>query len=317
MRCVRGVEFHTGSREERIPGFCEEFPYIASRAELDRYFGRFVPWHWHKAVELFYMESGALEYDTPGGRRLFGKGSGGLVNSNVLHMTRPVAGGEENIQLLHMFDPSLIAGQQGGRIDRNYVMPLVAAPQIEILALDPKDPEQAETLRLIRRAFEIPGDAFGSEMQVRRALSEIWLRLFQQARPLLAAEKKPDKNSDKVKALMIYVHEHYPERFSISELAAAAFLSERECFRVFHDCLHTSPMEYVKHYRLRAACRMLAQGKEPITEICHACGLGSSSYFGKIFRECMNCTPSEYRRRWQDRDKSWQGPHSPSWDAAL
>ena len=38
-------------------------------------------------------------------------------------------------------------------------------------------------------------------------------------------------------------------------------------------------------YRLQAACQMLAKGQEAVTVISHECGLGSSSYFGKVFRE--------------------------------
>lgn len=53
MKITRGLQFYTGSREEKIEGFTEEFPYIASRAELNAYQESFVPWHWHKAVELF------------------------------------------------------------------------------------------------------------------------------------------------------------------------------------------------------------------------------------------------------------------------
>lgn len=67
MKITRGLQFYTGSREEKIEGFTEEFPYIASRAELNAYQESFVPWHWHKAVELFYIESGTLTYHTPGG----------------------------------------------------------------------------------------------------------------------------------------------------------------------------------------------------------------------------------------------------------
>ena len=48
--------------------FSADFPYIATRAELDKYTEPFVPWHWHSSVELFYMESGALEYTTPNGK---------------------------------------------------------------------------------------------------------------------------------------------------------------------------------------------------------------------------------------------------------
>ena len=303
MKNIHSIAFYTGSKEEFLPDFANDFPYIASRAELDKYIGRCVPWHWHRTVELFYMESGSLEYRTPGGKMLFPAGSGGLVNSNVLHMTRPMSRTEPNVQLLHIFDVALLAGEQGSRIEQKYITPVTAAPQIEIIPLFPENAQEEKALRLILEAFRISGDAFGYEMKLREALSEIWLILFELSRPLREKPKVPDKNNDKIKLMMIYIHEHYQEKISIPELAAAAYLSERECFRVFHDCLHMTPMEYIRSYRLQAACRMLARGQEPVTAVSHACGLGSSSYFGKIFREYARCTPSEYRRKWQNCDR--------------
>ena len=103
MKNIHSITFYTGSKEELLPDFANDFPYIASRAELDKYIEHYVPWHWHKAVEFFYTESGSLEYYTPKGKQLFPAGSGGMVNSNILHMTRPVAQTEKNVQLLHIF----------------------------------------------------------------------------------------------------------------------------------------------------------------------------------------------------------------------
>ena len=72
MKVIRKVELKPGSYEEELPGISAEFPYIASYVELDKCAGRQSPWHWHKEVELFYMEQGSLEYDTPQGRTVFG-----------------------------------------------------------------------------------------------------------------------------------------------------------------------------------------------------------------------------------------------------
>ena len=58
-----------------------------------------------------------------------------------------------------------------------------------------------------------------------------------------------------------------------------------------------TPMQYIQNYRLQMACQMLGETRASVTEISHACGLGSSSYFGKVFREYMKCTPVEYRKR--------------------
>ena len=306
MKRIRGIEFHAGSREELLPGFAPDFPYIASWVEIDRYPKRFVPWHWHSAVELFYMENGELEYSTPQGKMVFPQGSGGFINSNVLHMTRPLGRAGENVQLVHLFDPSLIAGVQGSRIGQKYVLPLTAAQQVKQIPLYPDEPRQAALLEQIRAAFYLPEQETGYELRLRSALSEIWLGMFELARPQLEKPAGPARSSEKIKELLIYIHEHYAEKVSVPELAAAAYLSERECFRLFHDCLHTTPAEYIKSYRLQIACQMLAEGKASMTEIGRACGLGSSSYFGKLFREAIGCTPSAYRRTWQDRDKTGQ-----------
>ena len=302
MKDISSIEFHMGSKEERLPDFSSQFPYIASRTDLDKHMGRFVPWHWHKAVELFYVESGMLEYCIPAGKITFPEGSGGMVNSNVLHMTRAQTKTKGNIQVLHIFDPSFIAGEQGSRIEQEYVMPIVAASQLEIIQLHPEQPEQAKILNLIRNSFHLSVKDIGYEIKLREALSEIWLQLFIHTRSIREGKPEYGKTNDKIKMMMIYVHEHFWEKISVKELAAAAFISERECFRIFQDCLHMSPVEYMKSYRLQIACQMLAKGRETITSISHACGLGSSSYFGKLFREKVGCTPLEYRRKWQDSD---------------
>lgn len=303
MKTIRGIEFHTGSREEQLPDFFTDFPYIASCVELDHYMGHFVPWHWHKSVELFYMESGTLEYYTPKGKILFPEGSGGMINSNVLHMTRPQSEHIKTVQWIHIFDPSLIAGEHGSRIEQTYIMPIITAPLLEIIALYPEQPSHKKILDMIQRAFQLSGQELGYEIKLRGILSELWLALFELSLPVLKETGTYDKTNEKIKLMMVYIHEHFSEKIAIPELAAAAYLSERECFRVFHDCLHTTPVGYIKSYRLQMACQMLAAGQEPITSISHACGLGSSSYFGKVFRDHVGCTPLDYRRKWQDCDR--------------
>ena len=89
MKIVRGIDFIEGSREEELPNFESNFPYIASRVELNQYAEDSIPWHWHKSVEVFYVEQGKIEYRTPNGHYIFPQGSGGMVNSNVLHTTKP------------------------------------------------------------------------------------------------------------------------------------------------------------------------------------------------------------------------------------
>ena len=161
-------------------------------------------------------------------------------------------------------------------------------------------------LKILRDSFELSDKDFAYEVKLRAALSDIWCGLFTLAAPLLKAKTGYDKANDKIKLMMVYIHEHYTEKISVSDIASAGFISVRECFRVFQNCLHVTPAEYLKTYRLQNACQLLAGTPEPVTFIGQACGLGSSSYFGKVFREFTGYTPLEYRRKWQDCDINWQ-----------
>ena len=301
------IEYREGSKEEILPDFMPDFPYISSYMEFDiQKAGRFVPWHWHKEVELFYVESGVVEYYIPKGKVVFPAGSGGMVNSNVLHMTKSKDSAANTIQLNHIFDVSLIGGSQGSRIEKKFILPLTTASHIGIISLDPNQQEQDAILKDIRKSFQISSGEYAYEIKLRSALSDIWARIFALSYPLLKEGRDTDKTDDKLKLMIIYIQEHFWDKVSVKDIASAAFISERECYRTFSECLHTTPLGYLRNYRLQQACRMLTQGQDAVTAVSHACGLGSSSYFGSVFKENFGCSPMEYRKRWQNHDITGQ-----------
>lgn len=305
MREVKGVNLYAGRQEENLPDFRPSFPYIGTYIEYDATQRVFAPWHWHKAIEVFYIQSGQLEYHTPGGTMVFSQGAGGMINSNVLHSTKSLA--DHTVPMLHIFDVDLITGGQGSLIEEKYILPVTAQSGMEIIPFYPQNPGQKEILDIICKAFSLEEGKPGYEIRLRNLLSEAWMMVLEQITAQSASKeflgiKSNNKNSDKIKMLMVYVREHYGEKITIADMASATFLSQRECFRIFQDCLHTTPMDYVKKYRIQMACRMLADCRESVTNISQACGLGASSYFGKVFKDCMGCTPMEYRQKWQDRD---------------
>ncbi|MPN13731.1 hypothetical protein SDC9_161055 [bioreactor metagenome] len=137
-----------------------------------------MPWHWHKELELFYVESGSLEYTTPGGKIMFPAGSGGLVNANVLHTTSPCPGAGKTVQLLYLFDPSLIAGAPGGRIERQYVTPLISNTAAALLVLRPDCPAHTKALQQLSRSFCLNQTGTAYELQLRSVLSALWVTLL-------------------------------------------------------------------------------------------------------------------------------------------
>ena len=297
MKLVQDIEIDASSKEEQIPGLTSEFPYMASCAKLDRQLYPGAPWHWHRAVELFYIQSGSLDYTTPHGKWVFPAGSGGLVNTNVLHASQLSSPDGSCIQLLHLFDPVFLTGDFGNRLAEKYILPLTSA-NWEMIPLYPEDPDRQLILTKIRNAFAFDPNVWGYEFQLRESLTDIWLKLFALAQPDTSRHSEHNRSDALMKALMVYVHENYSQPLSVDQLADSVHISKRSCFRIFQDHLHMTPVEYIREYRLQRACQMLKRCDLPITQIAYASGLGSSSYFGKLFRERFGCTPAQYRKKW-------------------
>lgn len=297
MEEVRTIRLNGVTRQEDLPDFTADFPYRFSRSDPGAFPGGKVPWHWHPALELFYVRSGTLVYETPAGIRTFRAGSGGMVNGNILHSTYAPSGTPVD-QWLHLFEPSLLGGRIGSRIEQKYLMPITADASLELLSFSPEEPQQARILEKLRASFELPRNAFGYELRLRAALSDLWLDIL----ALPRTEKAVRTGSDETcKAMMAFIHEHASEQLHVGQIAAAGCCSEREAYRTFQTCLHTTPLNYLQSFRLQNACEALAFSRKSVTEIAADCGFSSLSYFGKVFRRTFGDTPAAYRAKWQDR----------------
>ena len=297
MLHVTTIDLNPDSREEYLPGYTPRFPHIASCVQGAHYLTGKAPWHWHESVELFYVRKGAILYRTPHCEHVMRAGSGGMVNSNVLHSTQ-ILKPEADLELvLHLFSPALVAGVPGGTVEERYVRPLVQDKARELILLNPAD---TETLSLLRQSFDLDEDAYGYELRLQAMLSAIWCRLAEQTYPQPSAEEQAaNATQQKLKQMMVYINTHYAEKITVPMLAAAAFCSERECYRAFQSCLHTSPTDYIRTVRLQSACKLLLETDRTVTDIAQSCGFGSSSYFGMQLHAETGCTPTQYRTKWR------------------
>lgn len=57
-----------------------------------------------------------------------------------------------------------------------------------------------------------------------------------------------------------------------------------------------TPFDYLLKYRISKSLDALTNTTDSISAIALNCGFSSISYYGKIFKKYMNCTPSEYRK---------------------
>jgi len=84
---------------------------------------------------------------------------------------------------------------------------------------------------------------------------------------------------------------------NFSDVARAAFVSERTLSRRFTEEFKMGWSEFVQRARVIAATERLVMSEEKIVQIAHETGFSSASSFGQTFRQMMGETPSQYRKR--------------------
>lgn len=255
-----------------------------------------VPWHWHEELEAGVIAQGRVRLAVGARSLTLEAGQGFFINSQVLHGCWDAGGG-----VIHslVFHPRLVGGSIDSVFYQDYVQPLVENAALEHVILLPETPWHAQAMEHIARAWgACAQESAGYEFRVRAELSELVAALLRNS-PAVQAQPSARalRNGERIKQMLQYIHTHFAEPLDTGAIAQAAAVSESECLRCFRDAIGTTPIQYVRQYRVQAAARLLAESGEKTAAIAAQCGFQDVSYFTKTFRQLKGCTPAAYRRR--------------------
>ncbi len=274
-----------------------DFPFVAMDDQLEEYANGATPWHWHDYFEFGTVLEGAFHLSTRMRTATLREGEGYFLNAGVLHKSRVAEESRVVHQHVMLFSRALVAGT--GLAGRKYVAPLECNPALEVLCLSPERTGERAILEALQSAFRAAeeGDD-GHEMRICAHLNLAWAALYAVAKEKLGGAHAPaDGDAAALKAMLGNILEHFREEITVRQIAAAAGICERECFRRFSRMLDTTPMQYLSRCRIDAAARALAETDAPVSQIAADCGFASASYFIRVFRTHMGMTPREFRRR--------------------
>lgn len=257
-----------------------------------------VPWHWHDELEAAIITEGTAIVAMGTEQYTIGKGSGFFINTSVLHGAWNVDTSACRFHSL-VFHPRLIASNMDSIFWQKYMEPLLTHPTLKCVVFDHSAAWHPAAIDAIETAWQsCCREEAGYEFTIRSALSQL---IFLLCSHLSTTQSAPSaqslRNAERIKTMLQYIHDHYAEEITLAQISKHAMVSESECLRCFQTNIGTSPIQYVKQYRIQKAAELLTTTNQKISDIGNLCGFEDISYFIKTFKKQKGCTPSAYRQQ--------------------
>lgn len=134
-------------------------------------------------------------------------------------------------------------------------------------------------------------------LEERRRLREQLLHKLQDSNLLMSEPEKVENMDDLfLRKFVARIEEVYTDpEFNIEKLSDTLGLSRGHLHRKIKELTGTTPVDFLRNYRLGKAAQLLKQKQYSVSEIAYQTGFSSPAYFSKCFKAVYNMTPSEYQ----------------------
>lgn len=289
-----------GDRREKTPHGDSAYPFAYYYENIWEFDLHCVDWHWHPELEFLYVKSGSLLALIGSERIHLKEGEGMFVNSRVLHRFEA----EEPMELPNIvFSAELLAAKES-LLYSKYIRPLLDSA-IPFQSLRESVGWQRQILEELNAVFDLQEKKEDCEWETVQHLMGIWKELYENMprNREKGYERKRVGRQAQLQMMLQYIQKKSREPITLDDVAASGMMSKSSAQKLFANDLHISPIEYLIHYRLQQAARLLTGTEKTVTEIAQESGFRDPAYFCRRFRMLYQMTPGQYREENAERQE--------------
>lgn len=276
-----------------------DYPVGVYYLDLSKSYMNRIRWHWHEEMEVLIINNGLAEVCTDDASYSLKPGQGVIINQNVMHSIYSMD--QRNCTFYSLvFHPDFLFGHKNNYLQAQFLLPIQNFHLFKILVLDEENEWHERMMDAVNDAIAANvTKQFGYEIATKGYLCKFWSELVARL-PQLSTAPPPHASLDeqRVKQAMLFIRKHHAEPLSLEEIAESVHISKSECCRCFSRTLQMTPFEYLMKYRIfEATKKMIEHISNPmsIADIAVSVGFNNISYFNKLFKKFLGCTPTYYR----------------------
>lgn len=254
--------------------------------------------HWHEEAEFFCVLRGNVLFQVDEELLEVKAGEAVFIDGGDIHAGHAL--GTEGCSFFALvFATSLLSSAGFDVIQDKTVLPFQERKATFPRLLRPNEPAEAGLLEHLRAIMNSCSKrAPGYEAAIK---GHLLLMLHEMAAAGLAQDRRMGNHAsasrmERLKKVLLYIQQHYDSPIRLRELAELIPMSEGQFCRFFKSMTGQTPVDYINSYRIRQAAGLLIQSDRKISDIALEVGFDNISYFIRVFRKTMRCSPSAFRR---------------------
>ena len=252
--------------------------------------GSYIPMHWHRAVEIIYIQEGSLDVTVESESFTIQTGDCIVINGNVLHSTKCTS---PNTAILLQIPLDFM---------EKYIPDL--GQLIFLFDFRTKDQRQQTKQAMFKTILEqlqIINDVHpdGYLLRFNSLIFELLFQLYHNFAVKILQSNTSQKKKDiaRLEPVLDYISEHYREPISLNEIAEVACLQTGYFCRFFKKKMGITFLEYQNEYRLSFIYRDLITTRDPVHVILERHGFTNYKLFRRMFLDHFGNTPTQIRKQ--------------------
>ena len=158
-----------------------------------------------------------------------------------------------------------------------------------------QQPQMAEKIRQIIEVLRARKEFYQEEV------NGLLLGLLVEIARLNREDQLDGREEEQADSMLIsraldFISDCYDHPLRVEQMAEVCHISETHFRRIFIQCMHMTPVEYLNRVRVKMACDMLRTTNDQVGVIAARVGFSTLSTFNRNFKQIMGKTPQKWRR---------------------
>ena len=254
---------------------------------------KYQKWHYHPEIELVYVSNGEGKRQVGLHLSNYSDGDLVLIGSNVPHTGFTEYFDQERKEVVIQFKPEFLGNSIESVFEFKKISKLLELSKQGLVF-------HGETKKNI--GISMLGLKYESNFQQLLTLIRILESLAcSDEFTILNKDDFSKSNSiienERINKIFNYIKINYKDKVYLEEASNLIYMTKPSFCRYFKKHTGKRFTEFLNEYRINNALKLLAQTEMDIKNICYECGFNNFSHFNRLFKNTLNLTPSEYRKK--------------------